>query len=241
MDVQTQPVTEEKTIQESVVTTQPIQGEIKEETPKSSKEWDKFKEARANERKQAEEVARQAEKSAAEAAALKAALDSVLNRNQPQYQNPDYHQEETEDQRIEKKVADLLAKREAESERQKQQREQQEYPERLNQTFPDFNQVCSDENCDYLQYHFPEVAVAFKHMPQGYEKWAAIYQAVKRFVPNNDSRKDQKKAEQNMQKPMSMSSPQVSTTGQTPSPIRLDEARKAANWERMQRARNGLT
>jgi len=222
--------------------------ENKEEKPKSASEWDKFREARAAERKQAEEVARQAQKHAAEAAALKAALDSVLNKpaqtqqyreNAPSY---GYDQgEETEEQRIDKRVAEALAKREAEAEKQRREREQREFPEKLNQTFKDFNQVCTTENLDYLEYHYPEVAEAFKYVPDGYNKWASVYQAVKRFVPNVDSKKDVKRAEANFNKPQSASSPSVTQTGEAMSPSRLDEQRKAANWQRMQRAMKGLT
>lgn len=216
----------------------------KEEAPKSSKEWDAFRQARAQERKQAEEMSKQAQKSAAEAAALKAALESALQRpvqQQPQQGYGYEQQEETEEQRIEKKVAEAIARKEQEYEKQRREREQAEYPQRLVSTYNDFNQVCNEENLDYLEYHYPEVASAFKQSPEGYDKWSAIYRAVKRFVPNTDSRKDAAKAERNLSKPGSISSPSVSQGGgqQTPA-SRLDDDRKAANWARMQRAIKGI-
>ncbi len=240
MDQQPENKVEAKITQEQNV---PVSVETnKEEAPKSSTEWDKFRQARAQERKQAEEISRQAEKSAAEAAALKAALDSVLNKPTNSSISQQYDQnEETEDQRIEKRVNEALAKREAEHEKKRMQREQEEFPQRLTSTFNDFNQVCNTENLDYLEYHYPEVASAFRHVPEGFDKWAAVYKAVKRFVPNTDTKNDQAKAEKNFNKPQSISSPAVSQGGvQGAVPTRLEDDRKAANWARMQKALKGL-
>ena len=229
-------IPQEKTLAQQVVEAP------KEEAPKSSKEWDAFRQARAQERKQAEEMAKQAQKSAAEAAALKAALESALQRPVQQQQQFGYEQqEETEEQRIEKKVAEAIARKEQEYERKNREREQAEYPQRLTATFNDFGQVCNEENLDYLEYHYPEVAAAFKQAPEGYDKWASIYKAVKRFVPNTDSRKDAAKAERNLNKPGSISSPTVASGGGNQTPAsRLDEQRKAANWSRMQKALKGI-
>ncbi len=230
---------EDKITQEQNVARNP-EIQTKEEAPKNSKEWENFRQARANERKQAEEIAKQAEKNAQEAAALRAALDSVLNKNQPQQQNNYDLQEETEEQRIEKKVQQALEKREVEYQRQRMERERQEYPEKLQSTFQDFSQVCNEENLDYLEYHYPEVASAFKHAPDGFDKWASIYKAVKRFVPNTDTKKDQAKAERNFNKPQSISSPAVSQSSVNAPSTRIDEQRKADNWARMQRALKGI-
>lgn len=237
-------------VQEKVSTTVPTQNNenVVAQTqqvpePETEKEinWKKFKEARAKEREQAEAMAKKAAEKEAEAAALKAAMEAMLNKpQQPQYSNNGYEQEEeSEDQKIEKKVNALLAKREAEAERKKREQEQAELPQTLSRHHPDFNQVCSTENLDYLEYHYPEVAQAFRHMPDGYDKWASVYKAVKRFVPNIDTRKDQAKVDRNLVKPQSMSAPGTSQSVTTPN--RLDDSRRAANWERMQRTMKGLT
>jgi hypothetical protein len=81
----------------------------------------------------------------------------------------------------------------------------------------------------------------FSHLPDGYDKWQAIYKAVKRFVPNTDSRQDSMKAERNLQKPASISSPGNTQGGNAMPGAKLDESRKAANWERMQRTLKGLS
>lgn len=202
--------------------------------------WKAFREAREIERKQAEEMSRQARKSQEEAAALKAALDAVLNKqtSAPQYANEDM--EETEEQRIEKKVIELLSKKEAEAEKRRLEKEAQELPVKINREFKDFDQVCSAENLDYLDYHYPEVARAFEHMPQGFEKWSSIYRAVKRFVPNVDAKKDLAKAEKNLNKPQSVSSPGTAQGSQGAAQFKLDDKRKAENYERMRRVMNKL-
>lgn len=231
---------EEKIVQENSEPTQPIIETQKEKVPKSSKDWERFREARAQDRKKAEEMAKQAEKSAAEAAALRAALDAALNKSSTQNVYGYDQQEETEEQRIEKKVQQAIEKREQEARKIYEEREKQELPKRLAQNHQDFDQVCSSENLDYLEYHYPEIATPFKYMPDGYEKWSSIYKAVKKFVPNTNSGDAMKKAEKNLQKPQSVSSPTVATPGQGSLPVVLDEARKAANWERMQRSLKGL-
>ena len=228
---------QDKSVQNNIQQQKEPEAQV-EQQPKSSKDWDKFREARALDRKRAQEETEKAARAAQEAQALKAALDAILNKPQPSQQFE--QEEETEEQRIEKKVAQALAKREKEYEEQRRKREQQEYPSRLVETYTDFNQVCNTENLDYLEYHYPEVASAFKHTPDGFEKWASIYKAVKRFVPNTDSKKDLSKAQKNMQKPQSSSSPGMTTTGNQAPPIRLTEEKKAENYARMRRTMNRL-
>lgn len=218
---------------------------IIETTQETEKEinWKKFKEERRKEREAAEVIAKKAQEREAEVAAYKAAMEAMLNK--PQSNNntnaSQYEDEETEDQRIEKKVQAMLSKREAEAEKKRAERELQEFPQRLNQHHPDFNQVCNNENLEYLEFHYPEVAQAFKHMPDGYDKWSTIYKAVKRFVPNTDSRKDQNKLEKNLAKPQSISSTGTTQGGNAMPGSRLDEAKKAENWARMERVRKGLS
>ena len=108
----------------------------------------------------------------------------------------------------------------------------------MQSTFSDFNQVCSQENLDYLQYHYPEVAAGFKHAPDTFETWANIYKAMKRFVPNPDSKKDQARIEKNLAKPQSMSVPGSTQTGDH-APMDLSEKRRQDNWQRMQRVMKG--
>ncbi len=210
-------------------------------SPENDINWRKFREDRERERKAAEEAMRKAAEKEAEAQALKAAMEAILNK--PNTNNQGYndgYEEETEEQKIDKRVKALLAERESEAERKRAEKEASETPQRLQQTFGDFNQVCNTDNLDYLEYHYPEIATPFKYMPESFEKWASIYKAVKRFVPNTDTRKDVKKAEINNLKPQSLSSAGMAQSANAMPAARLDEQRKAENWARMQRTLKGL-
>jgi len=198
--------------------------------------WKAFREARKQDRIQLEEAKKRAAEKDAEAAAMRAAMEAAFSKQPPSTQQ--YEQDdEDEDARIEKKVQKAIAAREAEFERARQQREHQEYPQRLQQQFPDFNAKITPETLDYLEYHYPEVASPLKRQPDSYEKWADIYRAVSRFVPaaGETAQKDAQKAAQNLHKPKSMSSPGVSAPGDSVGSARLSEDRKQANWERMQK------
>lgn len=205
--------------------------------------WRKFREQREIERKQKIEAERIAIEERAKTEALKAAMDALLNKPNHSNQNNNQYSdnEETEDDRIQKHVKAAIAKEKESYERERIQQEQATFPQRLNSTFNDFNQVCSTENLDYLEYHYPEVATPYKHMQDGFDKWAAIYKAVKRFVPNTDNKKDQKKAEANFNKPQSISSTGTTQGGNAMPAARLDQTRKDDNWARMQKALKGLS
>lgn len=213
--------------------------------PKEDPNWKAFREARKQDRLQREAAEKMAKEKAAEAEALKAAMDAILNKPQSHTQQNQYGYandvEESEDQRIEKKVQAAIAKQKAEYEQQQRIKEQQEYPQRLQQTFSDFNQTISQDNLDYLEYHYPEVARPLQRGEDNFDKWADIYKAVKRFVPNTNHKKDSQKADNNFNKPKSISSTSISPGGEAMPAPRIDEARKAANWERMQKALKGLS
>jgi membrane-bound lytic murein transglycosylase len=202
-----------------------------------------FREQREADRKAKEAAEKRAAEKTAEAEALKAALEASLNRpsNNRQMNDSDSADiEETEEQRIDRRVALAIKQREEQYEKDRMEREKNEAPVRILQTYPDFKQVVTVENCDYLDFHHPELTEPFKYMPDGYDKWSAMYKAIKKLVPNFDSRKDQARAEKNLMKPGSVSS--TGTTQPTPSaPFpHLTEERKKANWERMQRDRKGV-
>ncbi|HXF28521.1 MAG TPA: hypothetical protein VN457_01610, partial [Chlamydiales bacterium] len=156
--------------------------------------WKAFREARKQDRIIREAAERKAAEKEAEVAALKAAMEAAFAKENPQQQRSNdygYGSDETEDERIEKKVQAALAAREAESARIRQQREATEYPQRLRQNFSDFDQAISSENLDYLEFHYPEVARPLQRLGDGYEKWHDIYKAVKKFVPNNQTAKQE--------------------------------------------------
>lgn len=225
---------EEKITQAEVVSTTPATPFATEETLQE-KNWRQFREQKEVERKKAEEMAQRAAEKEAEANALKAALEAALNK-QPQQNYQGGYEEETEDQRIEKKVNDLLAKRESEAAQRRAAQEAQEMPNKVVARHPDFNQVCTQQNLDYLEYHHPELFRSFKQRNESIELWSDIYGAIKRYIPNATSgSREQAKAQHNLNKPQSVSTPGINPTTTQGIPGRLSEEQKAANWSRMQR------
>ena len=221
-------------LQEAVV---PPQSTITEEETPEKINWRKFREAREKERKEKIEIEKRAAEKEREVTALKAAMEAIVNKSSNNRQTEEYV-EESEDQRINRLVEESIEKRVRQDQIEHEKREQQEFPNRLTRDFKDFNQVCSVENLDYLEYHYPEVADVFKELPEGYGKWSKVYNAVKKFVPNLDSKKDAAKAEKNFMKPQSMSASGKTTTGDS-APQSLDDKRKSDNWKRMQSVMRG--
>jgi len=242
---------EEKTVQ---VQNQPVEKVVKEEASPDIKSeenktnWAAVREQRAADRKAKEEANKRAEEKVKEVDALKAALEAIVNKPNTNRQfNEPYQEygEESEDDKMQRKIDAAVSQR-LEQERRKDKEEQQvrdrqELPKKLQQAYPDFDRVVSDENKDYLEYHYPEVVAAFNHAPDSFETWSNVYKAIKRFVPNTDTRKDQAKMDKNLQKPGSISSTGTSQGGNTMSAARLDEQRKADNWARMQKTLKGLS
>lgn len=210
------------------------------EESEQDRNWKKFREQREIERKQLEAEKKRASEKEKEAAALKAAMDSLLNkpeqRNGSQREEVDYF-EDDEEKRIEKLVEKKMQEKERAFEETRRQRETQEMPDRLRQAHQDFDQICTPDNLDYLEYHYPEIAGAFGHMPNGIEKWTSVYKAVKRLVPNTDGKRTQAQAEKNLARPQAGAGSQA---GQGMAPTHLSEDRRAANWARMQKVLRGI-
>jgi hypothetical protein len=213
--------------------------------------WRAFREARKQDRAQREAAEKRAVEKENEVAALKAAMETAFSKSSPtpeayqQYygSNQSYdQQEETEDQRIEKKVNKLLADRENKYRQEQEEYERREYPNKLNKNYPDFSQVCSQENLDYLDYHFAEISRPLQRLPDGYDKWSDIYHAVKKLIPNqNRQKQDSAKADANTNKPKSMSTTQLSQPGHaSTSSYQEIEQRRAENWARMQKTINRI-
>jgi len=227
------------------LTQKPI--ENKETETSEDPNWKAFREARKKDRAEREAAEKRAQEKESEVLALKAAMEAAFSKSAPSpqaYQQyygmnnvTDNSEEETEDQRIEKKVAALLAAKEERQRRENEEHERQEYPNRLQRDFPDFNQVIAQENLDYIDYHYPEVSRPLQRLPEGYDRWADIYRAIKKFVPNNaTAKKEAAKAEANFNKPKSISSIQPSQTGENAPRSMMDvERSRAENWARMQR------
>lgn len=211
---------------------------IEEETSEKIN-WRRFREEREKERKESLELKKIAEKKDAEAKALKEAMEALLSKPNQRIEQNSYEEEESEESKIKKHVHAALAEERKRHDAEMKQREAQELPRRLESNFPDFNQVCSSENVDYLEYHYPEVAAAYSNVPDSFDKWANIYKLVKKLVNNPQSGKDKQKAHANLAKPQSMSVPGVTATGDN-APMYLNDQRKKDNWSRMQARMKGI-
>lgn len=232
-----QPLPQDTTEKEPIVapsTSDPV------ETPEDIN-WKNFRDQRKKEREEKELAQKKLQEKEAEIAALKAAMEAAFAKNAPapQYQEQNYFNEieVTEEQRIEKKIAAMLAIKEEQMRREAEERERKEYPAKLAKDYPDLSQVCSQENLDYLDYHYPEISRTFQRLPDGYDKWADIYKSVKKLVPNVNAKKDAAKIQDNLSKPKSISSPSVTPQStKTSYDWQEIERRRMENWERMQRS-----
>lgn len=204
--------------------------------------WRAFREARKKEREERRAAEQKAAEKEAEVAALKAAMEAAFSKQSHQVPNSNQDPvDETEDGRVKRLVQEEIARREAAYEQERAAREQQEYPQRLVKNYPDFHQVISQENLDYLDFHYPEVSRPLQRLGDGFDKWSDIYQAIKKFVPNNSTaKKESAKADVNFSKPKSISSTGITQPGEVKSAHILSEERKAANWARMQATMKGV-
>lgn len=220
--------------------------EIKQEEVKEDPNWKVVRELRKKEKAEREAAEKRAQEEAARADAMAKALEAALSKatfNPLSQQNSNqYPEDETEDDRINKKVEAALAKREQQLEKQRQEQERLMLPQIMKQTFPDYDQVVNEDNGAYLKYHYPEIYESLVALPETYANCSNIYKAVKKLVPNSGSVKhDEAKAEQNFMKPKSISSPSLTQSGESISSARLTEERRAQNWERMQKTLRGLS
>jgi len=224
--------------------------EVKDQENSEDVNWKAFREARKKDRAEKEAAERKAADKEAEVAALKAAMEAAFSKNTPttaqrtDYQSYGFDETESEEEKFEKKVREKVKEELSAFEQrmlqQQQQREHQEYPQRLSQSYPDFNSVVTEENLDYLEYHYPEIARPLKRQNEGFDKWSDTYHALKKLVPNAaNAKREAQKAAQNGVKPRSMSSQGI-TQPQEMKNI-LSDSQKAANWERMQRTLKGLS
>jgi hypothetical protein len=222
----------ESNITETGQKVQPVAPE--DESPQQIN-WRKFRQEREKERKDKIEAERRATEKEAEAIALKAAMEALVAKTESPRAH--YETEESDDQKLERRVQEALRKERERNEVERKAREQREFPTQIAKNFQDFDKVCNTENLDYLEYHYPEVASAFKELPDSYNKWASVYGAVKKLVPQEANR-DKARADANSLKPQSMSVAGKTEVGDGV-PRNLDAKRKEDNWLRMQRVMRG--
>ena len=232
--------------------------EVKKEESPEEINWKKFRQEREKDRQ--EQVARKKKEEELEGQnkALKGVVEAFLNKQPGMTQEQketitasipvgefttgkdviDYVESKLSSD-LEKNLDRLLDKREKQREQERRRQEAAELPNSLRKAIPDFDNVCSAQNLDYLEYHHPELAKSLEELPDSYNKWDRVYKAVKRYVPNPDSTKQQARADNNATKPRSVSN--MPNASRDEAPRQLDADRKKANFERMQRQMKGLS
>lgn len=191
--------------------------------------WRKFREEREKERKARMEAEALAQRKAEEVEAMKQAMDALLNKT-PQQSN-DYY-EETEQERVQKWVQETLQRERQKQQEEERRQQQAQMPQMLRANHPDFNEVVTPENLDYLEYKYPKLAKAFSALPDSYDKWESVYDAIKNFIPYKNKESDEKRIQNNMMKPQS--SPGIADHKPQTAGWRLTEEQRKANWKRMQ-------
>jgi len=194
--------------------------------------WKKFREKREEERKQAEEEGKARKKAEAEAALLKEALKQQVNKGtEEKAESSDW---DIDAEYVNKKDLAELVKNQLIEERKRA--EAAELPKILRTQMPDFDNVCSQSNVDYFEFHHPEISSALSHMPDSAEKWSLLYRSIKKYLPSAalGGEKDRQKMEANSQKPQSASSAAISQMGNSHTLGNITEAQKRDNWRKMQ-------
>ena len=234
-------------VQENITNTEIQNNQTENKTQETEesyqdRNWRQFRETRAKERKEKELAEEKARQKAEEAEALKAALEAIVNKplgNSSNQYTQSNDNDESEDERIQKKVNAALEAKQRQYEEEQRKKDQDELPQKLATTYRDFDTICSQENIDYLEFHHPEIAKLYSKQPESFEKWASVYNSIKKLIPNADSGKDKMKAEKNLNKPQSASVRGVTSTGDQ-SPQYLDQKKKDDNWKRMQKVVKGV-
>lgn len=191
--------------------------------------WKKFREEREKDRQAMKEAQERARRKEEEAEALQKAMDALLNKNQPQ---TNYGYQEPVEDEVEKKIAEALEKERKRQEDQRRQEEIKRVPQMLQSNHPDFYEVCSQENMDRFEYENPKLAKALAAAPDTYDKWEAVYDAIKKNINYKDIKSDQARMDRNALKPQA--SPNIADNKPTGNPHRLTEEQRMANWRRMQ-------
>ena len=238
--------------------------EVKKEIPKNTTDqetpeqinWRKFRETREQERvssqKGIEEEKKKTKAAQDQAQAFKDALDSVMNKETPQQsavaeplsdfgsldmptgkEVMEYTQKS-----INEGIQKGLEKYVMEQQRVQKEKEQQNLPKRLKESHENFDKICSQENLDYLEYHYPEVAVPFSKMKDDFSKWSNIYKAIKRFVPTPDAKADKDKIDKNLNRPQSASAVSINADSDNSKGVSMNKRQQ--NWQRMQKIMKGM-
>jgi len=239
-----------------------IQSAPEQETPEQIN-WRNFRQAKEAQRKRDEDAARerdqlkaQAQRSAEEKLALQQALDAALSARG---NTNGISQQQKEDiiqgldpndiptgaqvsQYVQKAIQEGLAKALQEQKQMTWQEQEKKRMDNIDKEIPDFNSVLSKDNMDYLEYHYPSVFQAMKDQPESYNKYKGAYETVKKLVPNLNSSQNAARAEHNLAKPKSLSTPGVSSqSDQKQQMWSMSNQERQANYESMLKRIKGIS
>lgn len=228
--------------------------ESEEELTPEQINWRKFREQRAREREEAKQQAAQAEQERQAREALQRFISENLAKQGAQVQLTPAQQEQIiadlpDDEiptggeikgyiqrQIERGVQEALQRTKSEQERQK-------LPTQVRSQLKDFDEVCSQENIDYLQYKAPYLAESLSARlknPENvrFEDLAALYDAVLQVVPSASEKKTPAQV-QDPQKPRSLSHP-IANASRDIAPRSLSAKQREEEYQRMVALAKGL-
>jgi|AntAceMinimDraft_18_1070375.scaffolds.fasta_scaffold20542_2 hypothetical protein len=203
------------------------QGVPQEETQEEIN-WKKYREDNKKNKKAREDAEEKAAQKAQETEDLKRALEEVVNKKTYSHEQED--EDEDESTRINKEVERILAIKDSEREKARAEKELTALPQKLASSHKDFNDVCSEDNLLYFEYHFSDLATSFKYMPDSFEKWDNLYKAIKRVMPDASKKKHYDAvAEKNLNAPKSHATA-AGAPKSTSVRAGLSQEAKNANW-----------
>lgn len=137
--------------------------------------------------------------------------DEILNRFQ-QHMAPEPEVDEldslSDDDILTKSQAKKLATRMAreEAERLYKERDASTAGDRIKSRFPDFDEIVTQENVEFLKKQKPELALSLSHNPDPYAQAVAVYDALKMIGVSGRKEPpvEREKALKNAQKPLSV-------------------------------------
>lgn len=183
--------------------------QTKEPEDEAEKNWRAVREKR----KEDEIIRKEQTKKIEEQQEMLKAMEALLSKqNQPaQPQNQSEEEEiHPEEWVTGEKLQKILEKDRKERDKLRQQEEQRQTQQRIKSSFPDMDQVLSQDNLAYLEYHEPEIAAGIAQIQDPYLQVANAYKTVKRLVPQVTDQ-DRKKMERTQNTPGSLSDPRVTS------------------------------
>lgn len=245
--------TEEK---KEVIAEQPAvekKEEGQEEDP-TERNWKAVREKRKKDKEETERL----EKANREQAAMIEAMTKAMERSsQPQQQTPTHQQATTPNQIHDtewitgKQYKEMQAADKAERDKEKADNEkerkkieadraQSDLMARLHKDIPDFLEVLTDENIEYLKTYNPREAETIKHINDPYYQTVDAYNKIKQLVPQmTDLDKKKMARAENTPNSISQQSGGYGVTQPNTSTRRLSDQQKKDMWREMKAAARG--